>query len=713
MEQVPQADTEVRLHFLDYWRVVKTRKAIVFVVFLLVVLVAATVTYFQPKIYQAATRIKVEMEQPTVSVFTSQAVPTYDPYFLATQYEIIQSKKILYPVIEKMGLQEKWGGGQKLPPEVLFRRLKGRIAVRRYRDTSLIEIVVEGEQPAEAAELANVIADVFESERLENKRAQTLRGLKKLREEMDDQYARMKAAQEKVERVRRDLNIFGSVKLNDVTIQQLESQLTAAKVEMVTRKSRLEELKKLSPQQLRNAIATVFSEPTVQALLQNLTESELRLEVLKQDFGPEHPTVRTAIVQRDKLNQQIEARLEGILRGFEIEQKMSEQRLTELQKQLDDLKKSSLDLDSAAFLPYRNALREEESETRVYEALKARIQQTTIEMEVPRSPVELIDKAETPFAPVRPNMMLNLILGGIVGLVLGMGLAFFIEFLDTSVKIMEDVERYLGLPVLGVIPQGTVQLVREGSSSAHLESYRMLRTNIDFSQPGGGHKSLAVLSAGASEGKSFTLVNLAYIYAQQGHRVLVVDSDLRRPTAHKYLDIGREDGLSDYLAGAKTFEEVIHPTKIANVWAIPAGGMRSTKLALPLLTSQRMNQLIREAGERFDVVLYDTPPVLGISDAIIVAREVGNAILVVQHRRFPRAMSLRARKMVEKSGGKLLGVVVNNVHVGHEDTYYYYYHDHYDHYLRGTDVAEAPRRPAMPPAPPPPKKDEIQLDDKY
>lgn len=714
MEQIPQSEAEVRLHFLDYWRVVKTRKAIVFVVFLLVTLVAATVTYFQPKIYQAATRIKVELEQPTVSVFERQAVPTYDPFFLATQYEIIQSKKILYPVIEKMGLQEKWGAGQKPPMELIFHRLKGRLAVRRYRDTSLIEIIVEGEQPAEAAELANVIADVFESERLESKRAQTLRGLKKLREEMDDQYKRMQAAQQKVERVRRDLNvpIYSGVKLNDVTIQQLESQLTATKVDVVTRKSRLDELKKLSPQQLRNAIATVFSEPNVQSLLQSLTESELRLEILKQDFGPEHPNVRTAIVQRDKINQQLEARLEGIMRGFEIEYKMADQRLTELQKQLDDLKKTSLDLDSAAFLPYRNALREEESETRLYEALKARIQQTTIELEVPRSPVELIDKAEAPFVPVRPNMVLNIILGGMVGLVLGVGLAFFIEFLDTSVKIMEDVERYLGLPVLGVIPQGTIQLGREGSSSAHMESYRMLRTNIDFSQPGGGHRSLAVLSAGASEGKSFTLANLAYTYAQQGQRVLVVDSDLRRPTTHKYLDIERENGLSDYLSGAKSFEEVIHPTKTPNIWGIPAGGIRSTKLALPLLTSQRMNQLIREAGERFEVVLYDTPPVLGISDAIIIAREVGNAILVVQHRRFPRAMSLRARKMIEKSGGKLLGVVVNNVHVGHEDTYYYYYHDHYDHYLRGTDTAEPAERPASS-ATAPAKKDEIKLDDKY
>ncbi len=710
MQLTQQPQTEARLHFLDYWRVIKSRKAIVFVVFLLVLLVAATVTYFQPKIYVATARIKVEHDRPTVAVFEQSNLPTYDPYFLQTQYEIIQSQKILYPVIEQAKLQRRWAqGSQDLPMEFAFRQLKGRMGVRRFRDTSLIEISVEDEDPNVCAELANLISQVFERERMETKRQLTLKALEKLDEALGKQQAKVQSAQMRAERMRSELGvpIFGAVKLNDQTIVQLEQQLTASKVEQVTRESRLRELQKLSPQQLRNAIATVFSEPNVQTLLQNLTDSELRLEVLKQDFGAEHPQVRSAVAQRDKLNEQLNARLEGIMRGFEIEYKMSQQRTVELQKQLDDLKKVSLAMDSEAFLPYRNAVAEQQAEERLYETMKARIQQTSIDVQQLRSSVELIDRAEPIFAPIRPNMALNITLGAVVGLLLGIGLAFFIEFLDTSVKIMEDVERYLGLPVVGVIPQGTVQLSKEEASPAHLEAYRMLRTNIDFGQPDTDHKSIAVLSAGAGEGKSFTLANIAYVYAQQGNRVLIVDSDLRRPTAHKYFGIGRDIGLSDFLSGSKTVEEVIHPTNVANIWMIPTGGVQSSRMALPLLTSNRMNQLIREVGQRFDVVLYDTPPVLGISDATVVAREVGKAILVVQHRRFPRAMSQRARKMVENAGGKLLGVVVNNVHLGHEDTYYYY-HEHYEHYSHlGEPPKPAGTKKAAPVA------EEIQIQDKY
>jgi len=698
---------EARLHFLDYWRVIKSRKAIVFVVFLIVVLVAATVTFFQPKIYMSASRIKVEQERLTVELFQQQGYVGYDPYFLQTQYEIIQSQKILYPVIERFDLRKRWAyGGDPLPLEMTYRMLRRAMSVQRYRDTSLIEIRVFDQDPQLAADLANCIADTFERDRLEVRRQQTMKGLMKVQEELEKQAKRVREAQDRVEKLRKELNVqvFGSVKLNDLTVQQLESQLTAARVEFVGRETRLKELQKLTREQLRNAVATVVGDPTLQQLIQQFTDAEVKLAVLRQDYGPDHPQVKAAVVQRDTLNQQIDARLDGVMRGYEVEYRMYQERVNELQKQLDDLKKASLAMESEAFLPFRNAQRDEESEMKLYETLKQRLQQVTIELQVPRSPVEKIDSGEPSLVPVKPDWALNLSIGGLVGLLLGIGLAFFIEFLDTSLKIMDDVERYLGLPVLGVIPQQATLLTNGNPSQLHLEAYRMLRTNLDFSYAGSGTKSIAVLSSAAGEGKSFTVANLAYVYAQQGLRVLVVDTDLRRPTAHKYYGIERSHGLSDYLAGLKTLDEVIHQSAHANnVWMIPAGDAQSAKAALPLLTSQRMSQLIQELAQRFDVVLYDTPPVLGISDATIVARAVGNAILVVQHRRYPRAMSQRARKMVEHAGGKLLGVVANNVRVETEDSYYYY-HEHYEHYLRDREKPATSKER---------KADEIQLPGKY
>jgi capsular exopolysaccharide synthesis family protein len=690
-----QSPPEARLHFLDYWRVIKTRKAIVFVVFLLVVLVAATFTFFQPKIYMSSVRIKVEQEHPTVAVFEQQYVPSYDPFFLQTQYEVLQSQKVLYPVIERLNLQsrESWlQNGQQLPKEVLSQRLKAMLGVRRYRDTSLIEITVQDGDRMEAAEIANTIAEVFESEQLEVKRQQTMKGIEKIRDELAQQQEKVRLAQKKVEDLRRELNVpvFGTVKLDDQAIQHLDQELTTARVEAVSRETRLKELQKLSLQQLRNTIATIISDPNVQTLLQNLTDAERKLEVLKEDYGPDHPNVRAAIAERDKLQTQLDARLEGVMRGFEVEYQMAQARVTELQKQLDDLKAASLDLASDRYLPFHNAEREEESETKLYDNLKARLEQTSIELEIPRSPIEVVDLAQPSAVPVSPNVWRNVVMGTIVGLFLGVGLSFFIEFLDTSVKRMEDVERFLDLPVLGVVPQEAGLLSGGAVSPGHLEAYRMLRTNIEYAKRDGAVRSLCVLSAGAGEGKSFTVANLAYVYAQQGSRVLVVDSDLRRPGIHQFFGVSNAIGLAEYLGATETLEEIILPTNVPNVSIITSGGGGKPKSALPLLTSHRMEELIAELSKRFDIVLYDTPPALGVSDATIMAREVGTSILVIQHRRFPRAMPLRARQLVENAGGKLLGVVVNNVNIGQDETYYYYYHEHYDQYLHAPASAPSP-----------------------
>ena len=156
-----QASPETRLHFLDYWRVIRTRKVIIFLVFLLVVLTVFTITLFQPKIYMASVRIKVEPEKPSVAITDVRDYPIYDPYFLQTQYEIIQSQKILYPVMERLNLQQVWGGDTKLPMDMALKRLKGELSVRRFRDTSLIEITVYDHSGALAAEIANTIAEVL------------------------------------------------------------------------------------------------------------------------------------------------------------------------------------------------------------------------------------------------------------------------------------------------------------------------------------------------------------------------------------------------------------------------------------------------------------------------------------------------------------------------------------------------------------------------
>jgi capsular exopolysaccharide synthesis family protein len=706
-QALASSSPESRLQFLDYWRVIKTRKVIVLLVFLLAGLTAFTVSLSLPKKYLATVRIKVETEKPTVDVFAQSQASGYDPYFLQTQYQIIQSQKILYPVIESFKLQETWG----LPIDIAMRRLKGQLSVRRYPDTSLIEIGVTDHDGHLAADIANKIAEVFESDRLEVKRQQTQKGIDKLREEVTQQEERVRVVQEKIERLRKELGVpvVGNVKMSDVTMQHLETELSDARNAAITSEARLNAVKKLTPLQLRNAISVLITDPTTQSLSQKLTDTETSLETLKEDFGPEHPTVLATIAQRDKLQDQLNEHLEGIKKGIELEYVVAKARVDDLQQRYDDAKNASYELESEKFLPFRNAQREEDLEMKLEEVVKSRLQQATIEMELPRSPVEVIDYAQVPLpqAYVSPTIVSNTILGCVGGLLLGVALAFFIEFLDTSIKKIEDVEKYFGLPVLGVVGQQAGLLHRGSVSMAHLEAYRMMRTNIEFAKPTGALTSLCVLSAGAGEGKSFTIINLAFVYAQHGARVLIVDSDLRRPAMHEDLRISNTIGLADYLSGQKTVQEIIQTTEIPNVSAIAGGAGGTAKDALPLLTSRRMADLIEQVGRQFDVVLYDTPPILGVSDAAIMAREVGFSLFVIQHRRYPRNMARRAVQVVQNAGGKLLGIVVNNVQLGHDETYYYY-HDEVEHYQPTPARATQPAGAAKPS-----DSDEINLSGKY
>jgi len=708
---------EAHLHFLDYWRVIKSRWIFVFIILLVVVLVAAVVTYMQPKLYQSAVRIKVEQERPTVAVFDRQQLPNYDPFFLQTQYEIIQSRKILDPVMERLNLAREWGSKDaELPASIVARQLKGALSIRRFRDTSLIEIGVSDENPRRAADIANALAESFERDRLEVRRDATLKGIRKLREELDAQGTRLQQAQTKVERLRRELNVpvFGTLRLSDITLQALENQLTAAKVEAVRHKAKLDELQKLQPDQLRNTIATLINDPNVQGLLQTLTESERRMEVLKQDYGPDHPNVRAEQTSLEKVREQLDARLEGIMRSFVVEWQMAQSGVDYIHKQLDVAKQASMVMESDQYLPFRNAQREEESETRHYEALEQRLQQESVEMDLPRSPVEVVERAEPALFPYSPRMTLNLVIGVAVGLLLGVVMAFFLEFLDTSIKRVEDVEHYLGLPVLGVVPQGVGAVSRGEAAPAHVEAYRMLRANIEFARGENAGNSFCAVSAAPGEGKSFTVSNLACVCAQYGVRVLLVDADMRRPTLQNIFDLPNTVGLADYLVAAKSLEEVVQASAVPNVAVITAGSGGNSKSALPMLTSPRMLDLIREAGQRYDIVLYDTPPVLGVSDAVSLARDVGAAFLVIQHRRYPRHMSRRARQVIDSSGAKLLGVVVNNVRLDQADTYFYYHHQ-YDDYLNAPDLRakESTAAVAQAPGKRKGKSDKIEISGKF
>jgi capsular exopolysaccharide synthesis family protein len=243
------------------------------------------------------------------------------------------------------------------------------------------------------------------------------------------------------------------------------------------------------------------------------------------------------------------------------------------------------------------------------------------------------------------------------------------------VKTIDDVERALQSPVLGVIPQNVGNLLDEGPESPHSEAYRVLRTNLLFSRKDASWNTLTVVSAGAGEGKSTTLFNLAVIFAQNDARVLLIDSDLRRPSLHKRVKVSNTLGLTNYLLKQNTLAEVIQTTSLPTLDFMPSGKLPSS--AMGILNSMAMKEMITELKRRYDFVFFDAPPIMGISDASILASEVDMTLQIIQYRRYPQPMTIRAKQMIEKVGGNLMGIVLNNINMS-SDSYYYYYSGYFE-----------------------------------
>ena len=389
------------------------------------------------------------------------------------------------------------------------------------------------------------------------------------------------------------------------------------------------------------------------------------------------------------LNTKVSERVDGILSGLKMKAVATKAQLDGMAKAVDDAKKR--DADSAEqFRPYYREKRELESQQKVRDAVILRILQETVDAALPKtSIVEIVDKAEPGLRPVSPNMPLNIALGVIVGLIVGVGLAFFIEYLDTSVKTIDDVERALQAPVLGVIPQNVGSLIEEGVESPHAEAYRVLAHQravlAQARRRSTRSPSSAAAPARASPPRSSTWPP-SLPRTASGCCWWTRTCAARACTSCS--SVSNSIGLTNYLLRQNTLEEVMQTTRpFRPLDFLPSGKLPSSSLGI--LNSPQMKEFIQEVKQRYDFVFFDSPPIMGVSDASILASEVDMSLLVIQYRKYPQAMTIRAKQMVEKVGGKLLGVVLNNINISQDSYYYYYSGYYYDYYSKHPD-SDAP-----------------------
>ena len=691
------APQETKLHFLDYWRIIRIRKTVILAVFLLVVITATLVTFILPESYSSMARIKVERDQSDVSFLTDprMGAPAYDPYFIQNEFETIKSERVLTNVVANLNLNDDWGkkynGGPPLKTYESVARLRAMMDLQPVRNTSFIDVKVYSEKPDEAAGLANAVARDYQSYRLEVRKQLSLGGVKALEERWKEQEDKIHAAQTNLDRLREELKISDAIVAADAPtmlmsaemVRKLEGMRIELEATVMQQETLLEKLKGMSRDKLIYALPTATPDALLNSLLEQRNYAEQALIVKGKDFGESHPEVVKLHGQVEDLKTKIDNQVDGILMGLDSRVSAVREQLNKLKDEVEKAKTNDI-ATARQTQPYWEAKRKLEDLQRFSQVLQMKIMSEKIEASLPKTTmVEIMDDALPSIRPVKPNKPLNIALGIIIGLVVGVGLAFFIEYLDTSVKTIDDVERSLQSPVLGVIPQNVGLVLEEGVDSPHAEAYRVLRTNILFSRKDEKLNTVAVVSAGAGEGKSTTVFNLASVFAQSKQRTLIVDSDLRRPTLHKMLGISNNLGLTNYLMKQNTLEEVIQTTDLPTLDFLASGKLPSSSLGI--LSSLQMKDLINELKRRYDFVFFDSPPIMGVSDASILASEVDMTLQVIQYRRYPQPMNIRAKQLIEKVGGNLVGIVLNNINMSQDESYYYYSGYYHDYYSRNDD----------------------------
>jgi capsular exopolysaccharide synthesis family protein len=607
-------------------------------------------------------------------------MPIHDPQLAPTVFQVIKRTSILYPVIDDLKLQEKWTKkGETLNREQCFLLLRNRVQVEEIRNTDLLQVSVFDKDAHLAAAIANKIVAVYQDTRVEEEKDIMNRAITSMNDEIVKQQKRVDEASAEVGRIRDqehivDLNLEGKedaeTPLNTLVVKQ-EGLVNDAESQVSAMKTQLQGLEGIKGEDLMRMLATMkIEDPTITKTLPAYQDTvAIEAQLMNSGLGENHPKVKALRATKQVYQKQLEDQVKMIRSALQKNLTTARTTRDEFQKRLELINQRQLASRNLS-ANYTRAKNKYIKERELLDAIRMRAQTQTMELAMPRTAISIKEPAEAPPFPARPRVALNLILGSLVGLMVGLGLAFFIEYLDTSVKTMEDVEKMLGVPVLAIIPKNIRLLHKEPGDTPDAEAYRILRTNLEFNRKNSAANCIALVSGGRGEGKSTTLANLAFISAQGGYSTLIIDGDLRRPVQHELFDVKNETGLTNYLTTEMAINEVIVPTEIENLSMIPSGTLPADPVAI--LNSQRMSDLLAELKLRYDLVLLDSPPVLGVSDASVIASEADYTVIVVQHRRFPCGMLLRLKQAVLGVGGKVLGVVLNNVDLRHDQNYYYY-----------------------------------------
>jgi len=723
-----QEPMEAGLHLRDLLRVFLKHKWTILAIFTASAFFSVVMTYISAPVYRASTTIQIERFTPRVLNFQEVSPGESGDYwsdstdFYFTNYELLKSRTLAERAVEDIGLRKNptsmgaavseapvqppapaAAPGNALERMLLWLRrgpdpvavdaasrkdnavvsaFQSGLTVEPVRKSRLVRLHFDSTDPFFAAKAANTLAQAFININLERRFEASAYAKTFLEEKLLQTKAKLEDSERELINFTRDSEVVNIDEKQNIFSQNL-AEYNAAVAKAEQERIRAEVLHRQA-QDSPESLAQVQDNRNVSALKQARAKLEAEYQENLRIYKPAFPKMLQLKGQIDEVDRQIAVEVGEMRRTLNSNYRAALAQETALKAKLVEAQKDMLALQSRN-IRYSILKREVDTNRQLYDGLLQRLKEVGVAGGVGINNITVVDKAQVPLAPYKPNLSQNLSMGLAIGLALGLMVAWLLEYFDDSIRFTDDVERETGAAVLGVIPKvkglETARVVEyasappEEASSSFAESYRSVRTALQFSTSSGAPRRLVVTSSSKSEGKSTTALALAVNFAQMGKPVLLIDADLRNPVLHKQFGVENSRGLSNHLSSRMGALEAIHSTTVPNLFIMTTGPLPPNPVEL--LSSMKLLELLTTYEEHFAHVIVDGPPVLGLADSIVLCNQVDNSVFVIESGKTRKGHARAALKRLAQAGVAPLGVILTKVDTYHDpygyQSYYYKY----------------------------------------
>ncbi|HEY7817960.1 MAG TPA: polysaccharide biosynthesis tyrosine autokinase, partial [Vicinamibacteria bacterium] len=582
-----------------------------------------------------------------------------------TQYRIIRSKALARRALEKLELQNVPPFKGASEPALHF---IAHVEVVPVPDTRLAAIAVNHEDPQEAARWANTLAEAYLEQNLEAKIETTRNVYSWLQERLSEAETDVESSEQSLYEYTKEQGLYvpkEGASIGADTLEKLNEEATEAKTRRIELESMLAQVEKSRKSEgSLDSLPQIAADPLVQRLNMSKADLEVELVQLKNRYKEGHPKVKQVLTQIDQIQETIDAQSEKIVDGMLADYQQLRRRERELLASIDSQREETVE-ESRKAVQLEMLQRDAVSNKSLYEAILQKIKETDIAASLRENNVSIVETAGVPVAPVKPQPVKNLVMALVLGLLSGFGFVLLRDYLDNTLKEQEDVEKYLKTDCLAIIPRHDA-----AGDGLVTEAYRTLRSSLLFNRERDHGNVILLTSSIPQEGKSTTAINLARALAESGEPTLVVDFDLRRSSVHNHLRLYREPGLADYCSREVKLDLVMQSTRDPNLSAVASGKLPPNPPAL--IGSTAVKRFLDECRERFTWILLDAPPIVSVTDPLLLAKLADMVLLVVRYNQVDRKLARRSLVALRRTDARVVGVVLNGIDP-RSDSYHYYY----------------------------------------